>query len=81
MLKELKSNHVQANTYWYEQFLFHMELFVAFSRKFNLVADSSFDTVPVIVLRIKIPEEHVVNGENDDDKKNNLVKESPFISD
>ena len=58
-----------------------MELFVTFIRKFNLVADSAFDTVSVILLRIKIPEKEVVNGENDDNKKNNLVEESSLISD
>ena len=57
-----------------------MELSVTFIRKFNLVADSAFDTVSVIVLRIKIPEQQVVNGENADNKKNNLVEEPPFIS-
>ena len=81
VLKEYKGNHVQANSYRCEQFLFHMELFVTFIRKFNLVADSAFDTVSVIILRIKIPEKQVVTGENTDNKKNNLVEEPPFISD
>ena len=57
-----------------------MKLFVAYIRKFNLVADSAFDTVSVIFLRIKIPEKEVVNGENDDNKKNNLMEESSLIS-
>ena len=45
-----------------------------------MVADSAFDTVSVIILRIKIPEKQVVTGENADNKKNNLVEEPPFIS-
>ena len=53
-----------------------MELFVAFVWKFNLVADSPFDTGSIIILRIK---NQGMQSENNDDKKNNPVEESSFI--
>ena len=42
-----------------------------------MVADSSFDTGSVIMLGIK---NQGMQGEDNDDKKNNLMKESSFIS-
>ena len=56
-----------------------MKFFVTYIKKFYLVADSPFNTVFVIILRIKIPDEQVMNGENNDHQKNNFMEKSPSI--
>ena len=80
MFEEGKENQIQASHYWYHQFFSYMELFVAFFRKFKLVTNSVLDTVFVIDMSINIADKQMVDGENNDDEKDNFVEKFAFIS-